>query len=277
MSENHDKKCCCPGQMGPAGPAGNAGLQGIPGEQGQPGQTGLQGVPGVPGEPGPAGNDGLQGIAGPAGPRGLTGAAGQQGLQGQPGQNGKTGPAGPQGNPGEQGIQGVPGDCVECPCDCKVEYAFLYSLLSQTLALSPALNTAGGVVLYENAPWVSSGIDVSNAAITGEIVINTAGLYRIQKEICGALNPVSFPLTAWGLSVFVNGVLVAGSTFVDMTLSPDQQANETSSVELVYFNVGDKLTICNMSTKTLNLNGGVVGVNCATNSASLNIALVKAA
>lgn len=265
MSQSNQDKCvCC---QGPVGPQGLPGVQGPQGPQGIKGDMGPQGLPGIQGQIGLQGPQGVQGQPGQIGPQGIPGKDGSNGLQG---------PMGPMGPQGLQGQQGPKGDCVACPCDCAIEYAQVYSQMNQTLALSPGIDMAGGVVVFEKTQVVTSGIDISNAAINGQIKINKAGWYRIQKDVCGALNPLPSPLIAWGLALFINGSIIPGSVFVDMTLSPDQQANETSSLFFVHFNVGDVLTLNNMCIQSLLLNAVVAGVNSQSNSASLTIQLLKA-
>ncbi len=294
MSDHDNDKdcgCCCPGPTGPMGPQGVQGMQGPMGPQGnagsngKDGQAGPQGLMGMQGPPGPQGNAGKDGDTGPQGPQGIQGGVGQQGSQGLPGVDGKDGkdgnegPLGPQGPMGLQGIQGIPGDCVECPCDCEpIEYAQIHSDVGQSLALSPGLNLAGGPVLFNNVDVSTANIDVSNVGINGEIKFLKAGWYRVYDQVCGTLNPLSSPLIVWGLALFKNGLIVPGTIFVDMTLSPDQQANETSAVSLVHFNVGDVLTINNMTIQTLLLTApnAALGVNAQANSASMQIQLVKA-
>jgi hypothetical protein len=285
MAENHEKgcQCCCPGPMGNPGPQGLPGLQGQQGAQGVPGQAGAQGIQGLIGPQGPAGNDGLpgaQGLPGPVGPMGGAGPAGPQGLQGIPGLDGKEGLMGPQGVPGPQGLQGVPGDCVECPCECEPEFEFaqIYSDQPQALVVSPGANLAGGPVLFNNIFTNTPAIDLTNVNLNGEIKFLKAGWYRVYEQVCATLNPLSAPLIVWGLALFKNGVLVPGTLFVDMTLSPDQQANNTGALSLVHFDVNDVLTLNNMTVQQLLLTAPGIGsgVNAQSASASMQIHLLKA-
>ena len=213
------------------------------------------------------------------GPRSRQGTSGNPGLQGQPGQNGQNGsegPAGPQGPQGLQGPQGVPGTCVECPCECKIEFAEVYSSISQMLAPSDGPNLPGTVVILENTIYSTSNIDTSLAAITGQVTINVAGWYDITVGVTGGLNPIPSPLPVWTVSLFKNGVIVPGSTFANMTISPEQQANEEVTDVFVHCNVGDVLTIANTSTANLQLSSPSLGTNAVPNSATLKIMLLKA-
>jgi hypothetical protein len=285
MSDHKDCNCkgCCPGPMGNQGPQGQQGLQGVPGQQGpqgQPGQNGAIGPQGPIGLQGAQGLDGPVGPMGPAGPVGPQGVAGQNGLQGQPGQNGQMGPQGPmgpQGAQGLQGIQGVPGDCVMCEQDgVESEFCEAYSQVQQELLLSPGLNMPGGVVLLENLIVSTPNIDASQAALQGKFVINKAGWYDVAAGMTGTLNPIPAPLPVWTLSLFLNGVIVPGSTFSNIPLSPAQGSNEITADTFVYCNVGDILTLANTSTANVFLSAPSLGTNAQTNSAYLKIQLLRA-
>ena len=117
---------------------------------------------------------------------------------------------------------------VECPegnC-CDLEFAEVYSTTAQNLIASPGPNLMGGVVILENTIHSTLNIDVSNSSINGKIIINKDGWYDVYTGMCGALNPISSPLKVWTLSLFKNGIIVPGSTFANMTLSPEQKSNQ---------------------------------------------------
>jgi hypothetical protein len=282
MSQEQGCNHCCPGPMGPMGPQGVQGLQGVPGndgKQGQAGQSGCNGSQGIQGLQGVPGLDGQMGPPGPPGPMGPQGVPGNDGLQGQPGLNGcpgvqgQVGPVGPQ---GPQGIQGVPGNCVECPCSCNSEFAEAYSQLPQQLAASPGTNQPGGVVTLENLIVSTANIDSSQVGVNGQIKINLAGWYDIAAGMTGTLNPIPAPLPVWTLSLFLNGVIVPGSTFSNIPLSPAQASNEITADTFVYCNVGDILSLANTSTAIVSLSAPVLGTNAQTNSAYLKVALLRA-
>jgi len=275
----HHKKCCCPGPTGPLGPQGPQGLQGIPGPTGQAGQPGQQGVPGIDGLQGPQGLQGAQGPAGndgQPGPMGAQGNPGAAGPQGQAGQNGSVGPAGPQGPMGLQGLQGVPGDCVECPCDCVTEFAQIFSVASQTLAASPGALLKGQTVLLESISFATPNINIANAGINGQIVVNRAGWYDMETGVCGFLNPIPSPIPCWTVSLFRNGVYVPGSTFANQTLSPEQKSNQNVANVFVHFNVGDTIELANTTDTTLFLTAPTLGTNAPTSSAYLKLILLRA-
>lgn len=281
--DTHGCADCCPGPIGPQGPQGTQGIQGVPGTQGiqgQPGQNGAIGPIGPQGLQGPQGLDGLVGAAGPAGPQGPQGIAGVAGAQGQPGQagqNGSQGPVGPQGPQGAQGLQGIPGDCVECPCECETgEFAEAYSQAAQQLTASAGANMPGGVVKLENLIVSTAGIDASQAAALGQFTIKKAGWYDVAAGMTGTLNPIPAPLPVWTLSLFLNGIIVPGSTFSNIPLSPAQGSNEITADTYVYCNVGDNLTLANTSTADVFLSAPTLGTNAQTNSAYLKIQLLRA-
>ncbi len=272
MQNGHEEnKCCCPVIIGPQGP------QGVPGPQGIPGQDGMQGLPGQPGSDGAAGAQGVPGPAGPAGPQGLRGEPGHPGQQGPQGSAGPAGMQGIQGLQGDMGPQGPKGDCVECPCECPdPEFAEVFSTLTQTLVSSPGPNMAGGIVLLENSIFSTPNIDISQAGSNGKITINLAGWYDIYTGLCGSLNPIASPLPVWTLSLFKNGVIVPGSTFANMTLSPEQKANEIVADVFVHMDAGDYLELANTSDANVVLQAPSLGTNAQTNSAYLKVILLKA-
>ncbi len=210
---------------------------------------------------------------GDQGPQGAVGPQGIQGLQGIAGVAGAQGIMGPQ---GLQGIQGIAGSCVNCMSSGSPEFAEVYSSKAQSLTASPGLNMPGQAVLLENTVFATSNIDVSQAAVTGKITINLAGWYDVATGLCGALNPIPSPLPVWTLSIFNNGIIVPGSTFANMTLSPEQQSNEIVADVFVHFNVGDVLTLNNTSTNPIALTAPTLGTNAQPNSAYVKLILLKA-
>jgi len=251
-TNENDCDCkCCPGPTGPQGP------QGVPGI-GIQGAVGPQGIPGRDGRDGIDGKDGKDGIDGERGPRGEKGETGQT---------------------GQQGIQGLKGDCVECPCECEgsePEFAEVYSKINQNLTASPGALMAGQVVKLESTLFATANIDISNAAINGKIVINKAGWYDVYTGICGYLNPLESPLKCWTLSLFKNGVYVPGSTFANVTISPEQKSNQIVADVFVHFDKGDVLELANTSDSIVFMAAPTLGTTAPANSAYLKIVLLKA-
>lgn len=159
---------------------------------------------------------------------------------------------------------------------CEPEFAEVFSLQNQLLTASPSTNAPGQVALLENTIFNTAGIDVSMAASTGVITINKAGWYDVATGICAALNPIASPLPVWTLSLFKNGVIVPGSTFANMTLSPEQKSNEIVADVFVHFNAGDVLTLANTSSASILLASNTLGTNAQPNSAYMKIVLLKA-
>ncbi len=161
-------------------------------------------------------------------------------------------------------------------CASLCEFAEVFSNATQTLAPSMGANQKGQVVLLENLVTASAGIDTTQAAANGKVIVNKKGWYDVSLGACGSLNPVASPLAVWTLSLFKNGVIVPGSTFANMTLSPEQKANEIATNVLVHCGVGDVLELANTSTAPIVLTSPVLGTNAAANSALLKILLIKA-
>ena len=156
------------------------------------------------------------------------------------------------------------------------EFAEVYSILPQSLSASPGPNLAGAAVKLENTVFATANIDTSLAASSGAVKVNKAGWYDIATGMCGALNPIPSPLPIWTLSLFVNGAIVAGSTFANMTISPEQQANEVVADVFVHLNVGDLVTLANTSANVVSLTAPVLGSNAQVNSAYMKLTLLKA-
>jgi hypothetical protein len=162
------------------------------------------------------------------------------------------------------------------PAKDQPEFAEVYSTVNQTLTASPGTNLAGQVVNLENTIVSTANIDVSMAAAQGKVTINKAGWYDVATGICASLNPIASPLPVWSLSLFKNGVIVPGSTFSNMTISPVQQANEIVADVFVHCAVGDVLTLANTSNAQIVLSAPTLGTNAQTNSAYMKVILLKA-
>lgn len=252
--DHKKKKCKCKNECPEECPRGPQGPRGPMGPRGH------QGPQGIPGDEGPAGVEGPMGPIGPKGDcvscPGEKGDKGDPGLPGAPGIPGPMGPVGPQGPMGPQLAN---------------EYAMLVSNLQQTLAQSPGANLAGGIVLYEQVLISTLGIDVTNANLNGDVVINVAGVYSISMGVCGSLNPIQSPLPVWTTSLFKNGIIVPGSSLANMTLSPEDKADEIVVDLLVSLSAGDILSVANTSTAPIVITAPTLGTNAQTNSAFLKL------
>lgn len=253
--ENRWDKKCCPERC-PTGPQGVQGIQGVPGIQGPIGNTGAQGIQGQQGEMGNTGPQGQPGncvnCPGEPGPKGDTGA---------------TGAAGPKGDKGDPGT---------LPDKYKPEYAEVVSQMPQHLTASPGANLAGQVVKLEATVKATANIDVTQAAANGKIIINRAGWYDVFTAFCGALDTLDSPLPVWSLALFRNGVIVPYSTFVNMTISPEQKANMILGDVFIHFDVGDVLELANMADAAIDLTAPVNGSNAQPNSAFIKMILLEA-
>lgn len=163
------------------------------------------------------------------------------------------------------------------PCKCpKPEYANVYSQTDQQLVASPGPNLSGGMAIFEASVVSTADIDISMAAVNGTLTINRAGWYSVATGVCGSLNPVSSPLLVWTMSLFKNGALIPGSTAANMTLSPEQKANEILMDIDVHFDVGDVLYAANTSTSPLLISAPTQGSFAVPNSAFLKLFLLEA-
>lgn len=162
------------------------------------------------------------------------------------------------------------------PHCCDAEFAEVYSGVGQTLTASPGSNMPGQFALMEQTVFATANIDVSLAASQGKVIINKAGWYDVATGICASLNPIASPLPVWSLSLFKNGAIVPGSTFANMTLSPEQKANEIVADVFVHCNVGDVIQLANTSTAPIELTAPTLGTNAATNSAYMKLILLQA-
>ncbi len=166
-------------------------------------------------------------------------------------------------------------DCPDCKCG-EPEFAEVYSKMTQNLSPSPGPDLAGQVVILENTIYSSANIDVSQAGSNGKITINKAGWYDVATGLCGYLNSLASPLPCWTLSLFKNGILIPGSTFANVTISPEQKSNEIVADVFVHFLAGDVLELANTSNDTINVAAPSLGTNAAPSSAYLKIVLLKA-
>jgi hypothetical protein len=199
-----------------------------------------------------------------------------QGTQGPQGVQGPVGPAGIQGPQGVQGPQGIDGSCISCggvtpPVVIANEYAQIYSLLSQTLSASTGSHRPGQAITFENTVVSTSNIDTSASSSTGLITINKLGWYNISQSVCGTLTNLSSPLSNWGFALFQNGVIVPGTTFAAMTLSPDQISNTLTANFLIHAMAGDTISLNNITSLPLTLAHTFNGLNTDPVSASLQI------
>lgn len=162
------------------------------------------------------------------------------------------------------------------PEQCKPEFAEVYSSIGQSLAASPGPNVPGQFAMLEQTVYATANIDVSLAATQGKVGVMKSGWYDVATGICASLNPIASPLPVWSLSLFKNGSIVPGSTFANMTLSPEQKANEIVADVFVHLLAGDYLQLANTSTAPIELTAPTLGTYAATNSAYMKLILLEA-
>ena len=179
--------CCCPlrgatGATGPTGPTGaTVGATGTTGTTGNTGGTGATGGTGITGATGNTGNTGTTGATGGTGVTGATGNTGDTGSIGITGTTGATGGTGVTGATGSNGLS---------------EYAYIYNLDAQTVALeADILFSTNGVITGA----------ITHAPGTSSIQLGSVGNYAVWFYAAG-VEPNQFTL-------FQNGSPVAGSVY----------------------------------------------------------------
>jgi len=165
----------------------------------------------------------------------------------------------------------------DCHCkDQENEFAEAFSSLSQTISPSSGSNAPGGSIQFEVTKYASKHLDLSGVGSSGQITVNLAGWYDVAAGMTGTLNPIPAPLPVFTFSLFQNGVIVPGSTFSNVPLSPAQTSNEITADTYMHFNKGDVLTIASTSSAPVYLSAPKIGTTAQTNSAYIKIQLLKA-
>jgi hypothetical protein len=179
------------GARGPKGVTGGAGATGATGPAGSPG-----GATGASGPTGATGGAGVTGATGATGPTGATGAGatGATGPAGSPGgATGATGATGPTGGTGGSGATGATG-----PRGIS-EYAYIYNLLPQTVAIE------GDITFSNNGVIVGTITHAPGAPGAAQIAFGSAGDYAVWFDAAGTEENQ--------FALFLNGVLVPGSIY----------------------------------------------------------------
>jgi BclA-like protein/collagen triple helix repeat protein len=194
---------------------GETGAAGSPGVAGPAGIAGPTGPPGSPGATGPAG------VAGTAGPQGI---AGPSGATGPPGQTGATGPA------GSNGLS---------------QYAYVYNLAGETVALEAA-------VTFDSNGVMSSGI--THAAGAAGITLVNSGIYE-----------VTFSVSATGpnqVALFVNEAVAPGAVY-----GSGAGTQQNTGQVIVAVSAGAVLTLRNFtSSAAIGLATPIGGTRASTNA-----------
>jgi hypothetical protein len=196
--------------------------------------------------PGPQGSQGIQGLQGPIGLQGAQGLIGPQGLQGI---QGSTGPQGPC-CPGQGSV---------------ISAANVFSLVDQSIP-------SGGTVIFEDANVVTSDYDVSMAPITGAITFLNTGIYRINWTVEGQLTPpFPAPVPAWSFSLYLDGLLVNGSTFSSFTLFPDEATSTAAGTVVIPVTAGQVLTLQSTASLPVSIISSIPGSLVPETSTSIII------
>lgn len=199
----------------------------------------------------------------PPGPQGPAGPQGTVGPAGAPGTQGPQGVAGPQGPQGIQGITGPQGPC--CGSLNTVTAVNLYSVADQMI---PSM----GTVLFENVNLTTGSFDISMAATTGAVTINTGGIYRLSWSVEGQLTPpFPTPVPAWSFTLYADGVAVPGSTFSSFTLFPDEATSTAAGAVIVNVVAGTVITLQSTATLPVSVISSIPGSLLPQISASLII------
>jgi hypothetical protein len=182
-------------------------------------------------------------------------------------------PLGPQGQRGPQGIQGIIGvdgipgiQGLQGPCHRSIqEFSSLYSVVNQKLGPN---GNPSDVVLLENNNIVSAAFDSTSACTTGAIIFLRSGVYFIHWYASGIISDFSARVSHWSLSIYINGVIVRGSTF------PAQNAliRHTGGGVLIEVHAGDILMLRNRTPVTVTLVGDSRNFDT---SAAINILQIK--
>jgi len=213
-------------------------------------------------------------IQGPQGPQGVPGLQGEQGIQGVPGPQGVMGPQGVQ---GVQGLQGPPGicDCDDCPDrhGCK-GYANVYGSPPQVLQ---AFGNPGDAVLFQGQNSVSAGdFDLTMMALDGSVKFLKSGTYSINWGAEAKVQPpIPDPTPSFSFGLWVNNVLVPGSTLSGYTQAPNDDTLHISGEVIINIVAGDVLKLRNASSLIVDMSPNTIGIQFPVTVASLNIHCVN--
>ena len=211
------------------------------------------------------------------GPQGVPGLQGPQGIQGVPGAQGIPGQMGAQ---GPQGLQGIPGVCK--PEDCQGSGSGACERYINVYALPPQILTAFGggadAVLFQGTNAMSAGdFDTSNASSNGSIKFLKAGIYCINWGAEAKVSqPIPLPVPSFSFGLWVNNVIVPGSTLSGYTQAPGDDTLHISGEVIIQMKINDVLILRNASSNNVDLTPNTVGIQFPVTVANLNIHCLKA-
>jgi len=211
------------------------------------------------------------------GPQGVPGLQGPQGIQGVPGAQGAMGPQGVQ---GPQGLQGPPGKDCQPPqpgesCCCQ-RWANVYANPPQLLQ---PFGLGADAVLFQGQNAVSAGdFDLSMMSIDGSVKFLKAGVYYINWGAEAKVEPpIPVPTPSFSFGLWLNGILVPGSTLSGYTQAPNDDTLKISGDVTIQVAANDVLKLRNASSLIVNMNPNTVGIQFPVVVASLNIHCLKSA
>jgi len=209
------------------------------------------------------------------GPQGVPGLQGEQGIQGVPG------PQGIPGQTGAQGVQGLQGPAGVCNCDdcpdrgcCCGAYANIFGLPPQILQ---PFGQAGDTVLFQGQNAVSVGdFDLTTIGADGEVKFLKAGVYYINWGAEAKVQPpIPDPTPSFSFGLWMNNVLVPGSTLSGYTQAPNDDTLHISGEVIINVNARDVLKLRNASSLTVDMAPNTIGIQFPVTVASLNIHCLK--
>ncbi len=206
------------------------------------------------------------------GPQGVPGLQGEQGIQGVPGPQGIPGQTGAQGPQGLQGPAGIC-DCDDCPdrhCKCCESYANVFANPPQILQ---PFGNVGDAVLFQGQNAVKSAdFDLSMMGVDGSIKFLKAGVYSINWGAEAKVEPpIPSPTPSFSFGLWVNNVIVPGSTLSGYTQAPNDDTLHISGEVMIVINSGDVLKLRNASSLIVDMSPNTTGIQFPVTVASLNI------
>jgi len=204
------------------------------------------------------------------GPQGVPGLQGPQGVQGIMGLQGIQGIAGMQGAPGKD-------------CDCTgtgnggvgcVSYANIWAQPPQVIA---AFGTGADAVLFQSTnAIIAADFDLTKMAVDGSVKFLKAGVYRINFGAEAKVSqPIPFPIPSFSFGLWLNNVLVPGSTISGFTQAGSDDTLQVTGEVMIAIAAGDVLKLRNASSNSVDMTPNTVGIIFPVTVATLNINCLK--
>jgi Collagen triple helix repeat (20 copies) len=206
------------------------------------------------------------------GPQGVPGLQGPQGVQGVPGSQGVPGQMGAQ---GPQGLQGVPGkDCEQRDCKCCEHYLGVFAVPPQILG---PFGQSNDTVVFQSQNAVSSGdFDLSMMGIDGSIKFLKSAVYYISWGAEAKVSqPIPVPVPSFSFGLWLNGVIVPGSTLSGYTQAPGDDTLHINGDVTIQVLAGDVLKLRNASSNGVDMTPNTTGIQFPVTVASLNAHCLK--